>query len=67
MRRQEACWFAFTYLRIYVFTYLRIYVFTYLIEILYSGSLFYFFEFSVQDRRGWPDMPVTFLYLCKEK
>ena len=51
MRQQEACWF----------------VFTYLIEILYSGSLFYFFEFSVQDRRGWPDMPVTFLYLCKEK
>ena len=32
-----------------------------------SEVLLFLFEFSVQDRRGWPDMPVTFLYLCKEK
>ena len=26
-----------------------------------SEVLLFLFEFSVQDRRGWPDMPVTFV------
>ena len=26
----------------------------------YSDGLFLLFEFYSQDRRGWPDMPVTF-------
>ena len=32
----------------------------YRVVFLYSGFLVYLFEFSVQDRRGWPDTPVTF-------
>jgi len=31
----------------------------YRVVFLYSGFLVYLFEFSVQDRRGWPDTPVT--------
>ena len=27
----------------------------------YSDGLFLLFEFYSQDRRGWPDMPVTFV------
>ena len=34
----------------------------YRVVFLYSGFLVYLFEFSVQDRRGWPDSQSLFVF-----